>query len=528
MYRTPFLIATGMILLLAGTRTASAQQQISSPKGSNSKTGDAIRISRETTFVTGPLDANGRVNYAAAVNQHFSHGVTPQNNAAVLLYQAMGPNPGGVPLSNRFFEGLGMPRPVDDGNYIKGLRRSLPDASDEELVQISAQMDVAMTRPWAPDEFPEIVQWMEINQEPLALVEQAVQRPMYFSPWVVEPPQEREESPGGLIGVLLPGIQQSREIARLLACRALFRMKRGDLSGAWRDIVTTRRLGRLVGQGPSLVEDLVGIAIEGIARQTQFVLLQQAALNPDQIRAIGSELDLLPPRRNLAERFNYGERLMFLDTVQIMSGGDSRVVLGIIGSRHSQLLKLLSWLSIDWNVVMLNGNQWYDRIIEALAIEDYSRRREALARLNEVIEQWREDEMWENPWPGSVGIFFTGRQAASERIADILVSLLLPAAGQIQNAEDRATQHDRNLRVATALALYRSEHDGQYPETLDALSPQYLDEVPDDLFTGEALRYRLEAGGFVLYSPGRDGIDNGGIDSGKAGNGDDLVIRFEK
>jgi hypothetical protein len=43
-----------------------------------------------------------------------------------------------------------------------------------------------------------------------------------------------------------------------------------------------------------------------------------------------------------------------------------------------------------------------------------------------------------------------------------------------------------------------------------ALTPQYLDRVPADPFDGAPLRYRLLNSGYVIYSAGPDGQDNGG------------------
>ena len=49
-----------------------------------------ITVSRETTFLTGPLRPDGHVDYLAATNAYCSKGVTPENNAVVLLVQAFG------------------------------------------------------------------------------------------------------------------------------------------------------------------------------------------------------------------------------------------------------------------------------------------------------------------------------------------------------------------------------------------------------------------------------------------------------
>ncbi len=65
---------------------------------------------------------------------------------------------------------------------------------------------------------------------------------------------------------------------------------------------------------------------------------------------------------------------------------------------------------------------------------------------------------------------------------------------------------------ATVIALNRYRVDqGRYPEQLSLLAPRYLPETPIDLFAGEPFRYRLdETGGYLLYSVGDDGRDDGG------------------
>src|SRR5215467_16284740 len=50
-----------------------------------------ITISKETTYLTEPLRPDGYPDYVAALNQRMSEGVTPDNNAAVLLMKAFGP-----------------------------------------------------------------------------------------------------------------------------------------------------------------------------------------------------------------------------------------------------------------------------------------------------------------------------------------------------------------------------------------------------------------------------------------------------
>lgn len=66
--------------------------------------------------------------------------------------------------------------------------------------------------------------------------------------------------------------------------------------------------------------------------------------------------------------------------------------------------------------------------------------------------------------------------------------------------------------AVTAIALKRHElRHGALPESLDSLVPEFLEAVPIDPMDGQPVRYRRrEQGGFLLYSVGYDGIDQGG------------------
>src|SRR5437867_12997122 len=92
------------------------------PKGSaEKKHRGTFTISKETTYVTGPLDKDGYIDYAAALNERLSRGVTPENNANVLLWQALGPQPDRRKMSREFFELMGMKPPPERGEYFVDL-----------------------------------------------------------------------------------------------------------------------------------------------------------------------------------------------------------------------------------------------------------------------------------------------------------------------------------------------------------------------------------------------------------------------
>ena len=75
--------------------------------------------------------------------------------------------------------------------------------------------------------------------------------------------------------------------------------------------------------------------------------------------------------------------------------------------------------------------------------------------------------------------------------------------------------------LACALERYHLAN-GHYPETLEALTPRFLEKLPHDIITGQPLRYRRTEGQFVLYSVGWNESDDGGK-AGKTNEDGDWV-----
>lgn len=93
----------------------------------------------------------------------------------------------------------------------------------------------------------------------------------------------------------------------------------------------------------------------------------------------------------------------------------------------------------------------------------------------------------------------------------IFAKMLIPALSSAAKRVGRAQVTIDQAVVACALERYRLAK-GQYPETLDALTPPFLAKVPPDVMDGKPLRYRREADStYVLYSIGLNGKDDGGI-----------------
>jgi hypothetical protein len=90
---------------------------------------------------------------------------------------------------------------------------------------------------------------------------------------------------------------------------------------------------------------------------------------------------------------------------------------------------------------------------------------------------------------------------------------------------DQATQSLDNVRICFALEMYQRDN-GRYPDNLDALTPKYLKSIPQDLFAEKPLIYKPTADGYLLYSVGVNGVDDGGRGDDDDPKGDDIVVRM--
>ncbi len=89
--------------------------------------------------------------------------------------------------------------------------------------------------------------------------------------------------------------------------------------------------------------------------------------------------------------------------------------------------------------------------------------------------------------------------------------MMLPALTNTVKKYAYAQSSVDMARVACALERYRLAH-GEFPESLDALSPAFLEKVPHDIINGESLHYRRASeGNFLLYSVGWNETDDKGV-----------------
>ncbi len=538
-----FALITG-VLLVCGLDKAKADQPHAilnanpasatddDNKDKEKKRRGKFTIGKETTYVTEPLDNDGYIDYARALNWRLRKGVTPDNNANVLLWKALGPHPEGATMPSEFFQLMGMQAPPEKGEYFIDLRKYMKDhlkidPEGKEAKQIYQRLDRVLYRPWTAKEHRELASWLEANEKPLSVAIEATKRPHYFSPQV---PTKTEKGSSGLIGVLLPGVQKSRWLADALAARAMLRLGQGKYDEAWQDLLACHRLGRLVGRGASVIEGLVGLAIDGLAGVGDIAFLDQTKADAKRMESCLRDLQNLPPLPDIADKVNLCERFMHLDVIMMIDRQGTQWLERLSGDSPKDSNSLGEFVGdlmlegIDWDPALRNHNLWYDRMSAIARKTDRPSREKDWERINADLKSIKEKmdsgELAETILEGKLSA-----EARGKVVGDILILLMTPAVQRVRSSADRLKQVQENLCLGFALARYHCDH-GRYPKDLEELAPKYVAQIPQDLFSGKPLIYRPSEKGFLLYSVGMNGKDDGGRGYGENPPGDDLVVRI--
>jgi hypothetical protein len=492
-------------------------------------------IGKATTVADGPLDKDGYVDFEAAFNERLGKGITQEKNSNVLLWKALGPRPeGGTKgMPPEYFKALGIDEPPATGDYLVGTYRFATDylkLEGEDRQRFVDQNFRAMKQPWAAKDLPNVAAWIAVNEKPLAVVYEAVKRPEYFNPlcsWKSE-----AKGPSDLLGVLLPNVQKCREVGGALAARAMLRVDDGKFDESWQDLYACHRLSRLLSRGGTLIEFLVSVALDSIASTATVAYLDRADLTADQARGRLKDLQDLPPMAPMADKFDLASRFTYLDGLQLIRRGGVTHLEALSGGKNEKPTpaELRGMARIDWEPALKDGNKWFDRMTAAARAKTRAERNQQMERIEQDVKELKEKTVGDENSLAALIAAKAGRGEdmggeIGQAINNVLIGLLLPAAGKVMSAADRAEQTQKNLQIAFALAAYRKDN-GKYPEKLDALAPKYLAAVPPDVFSGKPLIYKPDGKGYLFYSVGPNEKDDGGRSIDDDPPGDDLVVRM--
>ena len=415
-----------------------------------------IPVGRETTYLTGPLDADGYVNYLASMR---SGEDLPDRLNAARVYAAVS----GVEMALPGEADVG----VRDFATAAEAARLTPTEWDADAVQErNRQSNACLKSPWTADELPMAAAWLAANGPALDALVEASGRPGYFY---------RPQKGGPLVTMALPMAQSRRELARLLTARAMNRVALGEWEAAGRDVDALRRMAGHWNEDAVLIELLVGAAVEALAARTELALLARA---PDAARVKARQASWAGPAPlDFAACMDRGERFALLGALAEVDRAGRSGTTGAAGFAAFGVTptwgRRAAARSINVEPLCRRANDYFDRAAAALRMPEAERPAAAAA----VDETWRDplnDGAKSLVWAMAFG------EDVSGWVSPLSCTPVLRAWAGVE-------VRPRLVAVAAAGRLFELA-EGRPPASRGDLVPRFLDEWPSDPLDGGPLK----------------------------------------
>jgi len=298
--------------------------------------------------------------------------------------------------------------------------------------------------------------------------------------------------------ILLPHLASLKGCASVLRVRSIAELQNGQSDKALADVKLALQLTDKIRSEPLLISHLVRIAMLRIILQPVWEGLARHQWSDAQLAELDRELaglDFLSDYK-LAMR---GELVLFQGGIIDYLRRHPEELPNLSGERHSPPpvpIRILCHL-IPSGWFYQNQFRCARSLVEqSLPMVDLERRVISPAATRRAGATFDLEFRHASPY-------------------NFLERMLLPGLGAALRKFAYGQESVDLARVAIALERYRLAH-GAYPESPDALAPQFIEKVPHDVINGQPLHYRrADDGQFVLYSVGWNETD----DDGEAGLG---------
>ena len=291
--------------------------------------------------------------------------------------------------------------------------------------------------------------------------------------------------------ILLPHLAPVRAIASVCELRAVAELELHHPDNAFEDLQLAFRLSDSIRDEPILIDHLVRIASLESAIQGIREGIARHAWSDSQLLDFEKYLKNLDLLREYQHAMR-GERALSINSADYFRRSGFRSLTDI----QQENAAAFSWIPSGWLLrnERLIGEMHRDYLLPAV---DES---------NRVVSPGFTGEMEHNLSQLRTGPYnFYAKMAVSA----LPGSAMRPARAQTWVDE---------ARIACALERYRLEHH-TLPDSLETIRPQYIPQLPHDLFDGQLLRYRKNPDGtYILYSVGWDQVDDGGVPGVRTGN----------
>lgn len=355
--------------------------------------------------------------------------------------------------------------------------QNYPDARSNEVDHIRS---LSWRQSLIPEQRELLAGYVELNLNAMAKAEEGIKLPQCRYPidfsWGAD--------------TKLPHLVELRKLALLEQFRAFNASDSNQPAIASAAVISILGMASTLDQEPSLISKLVRLAMLNIAIATLERGMNQVSLSESELRGLDLAFFKAVDTNQLADGL-VGDRAMMIRYFRMTSAeikrysessaGDNKGAQAgpqIPGSRP-MLFRVTGFFERDL--------RFYLEIMETNI---------SLAKM---------------PPPKSVLVSNVEAELRKQSQGEfyIMSTMLLPTINSLITRDISDQAQVRTAQVALKIELYRTLN-GHLPETLGELVPQYLPAVPIDPFDGQPLRFHHLDKGYVVYSVGQDGHDNGG------------------
>jgi tetratricopeptide (TPR) repeat protein len=292
------------------------------------------------------------------------------------------------------------------------------------------------------------------------------------------------------VSSLLPVLAELKRCSQVLQLRAAAELADGQSGKALEDVKLFLYLNNSLRSSPFLISHLVRMAIANMALQPIWEGLAEHKWSDEQLVALDAEL----------------AKMDFLADYEFAMRGERAFAIASFENQRRTRESISGFVTVQGNSELVTNK------LTLMPSAYFDQNELTFARMH---QQWilpLVDTNSRTVSPAALEHAEKSVQAGLKHYSpyNVQALMLFPAIGSAVK-KFAAIQASIDLaRVACALERYRLAN-GVYPETLDALAPQFIGKLPHDIINGQPLHYRrTDDGKFVLYSVGWNETDDGG------------------
>jgi hypothetical protein len=407
-------------------------------------------------------------------------------------------------------------KPVITTNYVEQLNRMVRPAADEslnaaplyekaiELYEASSEIvDKLIGKKYndvSSEEKQLVERWLTENKGILDLVIAGSKKPYYWLEY------RCGENSDEMMSILLPNLGGFRKLAYALRWRTLINAEQGLYEDAFDDIKACYRLGRHLKGDKTLIEQLLGIALETVAIQQLRSIISQHKIDSATLAALQRDFEEIIADEDFVISFD-AEKLFMFDEIQRCFtedrfGGGHLYPTRIMAIGDDIKYKIYDVLS----EVAISPDVWLASLHVLFAHPNRQETREMADRFYSFCDEIARKT------PGQLHseAIDVEKEAAEIIRGNILMEIFVPAFSKVSRQE---YANKGGIEAAlTIIAILRYNQDtASFPENLEQLiTAGFLKKLPMDPYSDKLLVYKKTDNSFLLYSVGSDFTDDGG------------------